>query len=71
MITIKNARELLEQSLKSSMAGSEYQFMIPDDVFSYQDEGRSERSYFKEDQRAAGKRDRSIIEEAESVGNGI
>jgi len=28
---------------------SDYQFLIPDDVFSYQDDGKTERSYFKED----------------------
>jgi hypothetical protein len=35
---------------------SDYQFMVPDDLFSYQDDGRSERSYFKDDKKP--KRDR-------------
>ena len=47
---------------------SEWQFMIPDDVFSYQDDGKTERSYFKEDQ---ARKDKGIIEEAESVGQDI
>jgi hypothetical protein len=48
IFNISNAKELLEQSIRNSMA-SEWQFMIPDDVFSYQDDGKTERSYFKED----------------------
>ena len=44
---------------------SDFQFMIPDDLFSYQDDGKTERSYFKEDK---ARRDKGLIEEAESVG---
>jgi hypothetical protein len=45
--------------------------MIPEDVFSiYQDEGRSERSYIREENPQA-KKDKQVIEELESVGQGI
>jgi hypothetical protein len=40
--------------------------MVPDDLFSYQDDGRSERSYFKDDNNRRN-RDRQA-EDAESVG---
>ncbi len=50
VLGITNAKELLEESLKQSMA-SDYQFMVTDDLFSYQDDGRSERSYFKDDRQ--------------------